>query len=703
MTSELDTILVVDDEEVVHTVVGEVIAEPGRRVLHVSTAKDAIKAIASHEDIDLALIDKNLPDGSGVDVARVLRDRHPNTPVILMTGYASLNSAIEALRIGAYDYVTKPFEDINRLALEVRNALDAGHLKKQQQRLLDDLKDSERRYSLAAAGVNDGLWEWTVATGGSYFSERWSHMLGCEQSNLDGNIDDWLKRIHEDDAERVRVALQHHVEGRSSHFEDEHRILHSDGTYRWVVARGMAERDATGKGVRVAGSLSDVTVQRLAEQQMRHDAFHDAVTFLPNRVLLMDRLSLALARTRRGSGHQFAVLLLDLDRFKVVNDSLGHAAGDLLLTATARRLEKCLRAGDTAARLGGDEFAIILDDIAAVADAVTVAERVQLELSAPLRLHHQDVYTTTSIGIALSRPEHTRPEEILRDADVAMYRAKALGKARYVVFDPTMQTGAVKQLELDSALRQAIERREFVLYYQPIVALGSGQIAGFEALIRWQHPERGLVPPMEFIPTAEDTGLIVPISNLVLAEAVNQLRELLERFPQDPPLFISVNVSSKHLGLPGLIGTIGQILLETRVPASSLKLEITESAVLEDSAMVSLNLDKLKGLGIELSMDDFGTGYSSLSYLHRLPIDTLKIDRSFISNLGVDGENPVIVHTIITLARVLGMEVVAEGIETEAQLMQLRALGCHQGQGYFFSKPRPANEIVEMLERRPRW
>jgi diguanylate cyclase (GGDEF)-like protein/PAS domain S-box-containing protein len=585
----------------------------------------------------------------------------------------------------------------------VRRALDRVTLRRRQAELLTQLRTSERRYALAARGANDGLWDWDIARGEVYYSPRWKQMVGCSEEGVGCSPEEWLTRIHDDDRARVRAALQAHLDGRIDHFMDEHRVLHKDGTYRWMLSRGIAERDDGGVAVRMAGSQTDVTDRRIAEQQMQYDALHDPVTFLPNRTLFLDRIGQAMARAKRREEYRFSVILLDLDRFKIVNESLGHSVGDQLLAATARRLEGCLRAGDTAARLGGDEFAIMLEDVGGAADAVRVAERVQAEVSVPLALGGQELFTTASIGIVLFGRTHERPEDLLRDADLAMYRAKSAGRAQHIIFDPAMHTRAVRQLEMDSALRRAIDRREFIVYYQPIVALDSGRIAGFEALVRWQHPERGLVPPMEFIPTAEEIGLIVPISDFVIAEAVAQLERWQEIFGVDRHLHVSVNLSSKHLAHPGLVPSIGNLLLAHHVPPSSLRLEITESAIMENSVAVESTLVKLKALDIQLYMDDFGTGYSSLSYLHRLPIDTLKIDRSFVSSLGTEGENSMIVHTIVTLARVLGLEVVGEGIETAAQLAQLRALKCDQGQGFLFSRPVPAEKATELLTQNPEW
>ena len=441
----------------------------------------------------------------------------------------------------------------------------------------------------------------------------------------------------------------------------------------------------------------DITDRKRAEERLLHEAFHDVLTGLPNRALFVDHLKLSVERVKRREDRLFAVLFLDLDRFKIINDSLGHMVGDQLLVGIARRLEICLRPGDTVARMGGDEFTILLEDLTHVTEAIEVAERLQKALALPFNLNGHEVFTTVSIGIALSTTGYDRSEEVLRDADTAMYRAKMLGKARHEVFDKTMHARAMQILQLETDLRRALERNEFVLHYQPIVALETGTIRGFEALIRWQHPERGFISPDDFIPIAEETGLIVPIGQWVIEEACRQIRRWQDEFPQYPPLQISVNLSSKQFINSDLIAQIRQALRETGLDAHSLKLEITESMVMENVEVATDMLQQLRNLGIELSIDDFGTGYSSLSYLHRFPISTLKIDRSFVSSMTGNNENAEIVRTIMMLARSLKLDVVAEGVETQDQLSQLAALECEYGQGYFFSKPLNAEAASRLL------
>ena len=435
--------------------------------------------------------------------------------------------------------------------------------------------------------------------------------------------------------------------------------------------------------------------RKQSQELLRHNAFHDQLTNLPNRVLFMDRLAHTLKLKKRRQNYLFAVLFIDLDRFKLVNDSLGHIIGDQLLIAIARCLESCLRPKDTVARFGGDEFAILLKNVQDVNDAISVVRRIQEQLKLPFKLNGQEVFTSISVGIALNTIDYERPEDLLRDADTAMYRAKALGKARYQVFNSTMHDHVLTLLQLENSLQRAVERQELRIQYQPIVFLETGRITGFETLVRWQHPDRGLILPNDFISIAEETGVIIPVGYWVLREACRQMRAWQLQFPENS-LTISVNLSTKQFLQADLVKQISQILQETGLDSQYLKLEITESVIMENPEAATVMLLQLKDLGCELHMDDFGTGYSSLSYLHRFPFDLLKIDRSFISRMDVNGKDLEIVRALITLARNLNINVIAEGLETAEQLAQLRALQCKYGQGYFFSKP-VDQEVAEAL------
>ena len=557
----------------------------------------------------------------------------------------------------------------------------------ERMRAEEELRASEERYALAAEGANDGLWDWDLRMDRVFYSPRWKAMLGGEEEDMSNSPEDWLHRIHPDDQLAFKARLEAHLRGDTPHFEHEHRILHRDGRYRWMLTRGLAVRDGEGKAYRMAGSQTDITERKVAEERLLFDAMHDTLTGLPNRALFMDRLGQAIARAQRREGYAFAVLFLDLDRFKVVNDSLGHMVGDRLLVEMARRLATCLRPADTVARLGGDEFVVLLEDIRTATDATLFADRIQKGLKAPFSLEGREVYTAASIGIALSATGYEHAEDLLRDADIAMYRAKSMGKARSAVFDRAMHSSAMALLELETELRRAVERMDFRMVYQPIVSLENRRIVGFEALIRWQHPTKGDIPPTKFIPLAEETGLIVPVGQWILRESCRQLRAWQGLARRSPPLTMSVNLSGIQLLQPELIMQIDLLLRETGLDGRTLKLEITESVIMEHAQYALDMLKQLKAQNIKLAIDDFGTGYSSMSYLRRYPIDTVKVDQSFVARITSDEENLEIVRSIVTMAHNLKMDVVAEGVETKGQLDKLRALSCEYGQGYYFSRP----------------
>jgi diguanylate cyclase (GGDEF)-like protein/PAS domain S-box-containing protein len=572
-------------------------------------------------------------------------------------------------------------------------------------RARDELAEARERNALVEASSNDGLWDWDLTSDRAHFSARWRELLGQSPEGLDDSIAEWLDRVHPEDRERLQQELRAHIDGRSPRLECEHRLRHHNGTWRWMLARGAASRGSDGSARRFAGSLTDITHRKVAEEQLSHRSFYDSLTELPNRALFNDRLRHALRRASRRSEYVFAVLFLDLDRFKVINDSLGHFAGDRLLVMIARRLELSLRPGDSVARLGGDEFAILLDDIRDASDAVKVAERVQAELAAPFNLGGQELFVSSSIGIATSLSGYQRPEDVLRDADTAMYRAKGSGRARHALFDTAMHAHAVAQLEIERDLRRAVERHEMRVHYQPIVSLTSGRISGFEALVRWTHPERGPISPAQFIPIAEETGLIVPLGRWVLRQACMELAAWQRRLGNPRPCTMSVNLSSKQLNQPDLAYQIAQILVETGIAGEDLQLEITESAILEHPDAAKTILLKLKELGLRLSIDDFGTGYSSLAYLQRFPIDSLKIDRSFVQHVGSGTENDDarIARTIVMIGRNLGKSVVAEGIETDSQLALMRSVECDHAQGFLFSKAVDGDRALALLSNAPTW
>jgi diguanylate cyclase (GGDEF)-like protein/PAS domain S-box-containing protein len=562
---------------------------------------------------------------------------------------------------------------------------------------MERIRPSEDRYAFSARGAKDGLWDWNLETDELLLSPRWSAIVGLTEVERATAPAEWLDRIHSEDRSRVREQLRVATTGESL-FESEHRLAHEDGRYLWVLMRGEVTRGKSGEPLRIAGSLTDITQQKLAEERLRHEATHDELTGLPNRSTFMEHLRRLLERSRRsGRDLKFAVLFLDFDRFKRINDSLGHLAGDQLLAAIARRLKDCVRPGDTVARLGGDEFGVVLERLGDATEATRVAERIHQVLREPFDIQGLEVFITTSIGIAVGSRAYEEPLDLLRDADVAMYRAKAAGKGRHEVFDSAMQAHAVEQLQLEADLRRALVRDEIRLLYQPVVSLHDRAILGFEALARWKHPTRGLLPPSAFLPAAEETGLIVDLGFQVLRQACVQAQKWQRSAPSRTSLSMHVNVSDKQLFQPELADRVKQVLTETELPPGTLVLDVSENVVMQKADSAVAILGRLKSLGLRIHLDDFGTGYSSLGYLHRFEIDTLKIDRSFIRNLRAGGDNWIAARTIVALANNLGMGVIAEGVETEEQLQELLGLGCLLGQGSLFYEPLSPEMVDDIL------
>jgi len=558
---------------------------------------------------------------------------------------------------------------------------------KERKQTEEALRVSEERYALAARGANDGLWDWDLRTNMIYYSFRWKSMLGYDEKNISGHPEEWFRRVHPDDRGEVEAKIAAHLSGRSEHFESEFRIMHKDGMYRWVLNRGLVIRDENGHAYRMAGSQTDITAKKTVDEQLVYNAFHDALTGLPNRALFMDRLQHLIAVTKRRANEIYAVLFLDMDRFKIINDSLGHTVGDQILVVMGQKLSECLRPGDTVARLGGDEFAVLLHNINEVKDAVEVAERIHHKLSAPLLIKEREVFSSVSIGIAMSSEHYERPEQVLRDADIAMYQAKARGNACHEIFDAKMHANILDRLQLEADMRGALDHNEFVLFYQPIIDLKTHQLISFEALVRWNHPTRGLIYPLEFIPMAEENGLINTIGEWILRESCRELRILQERYPKQPPLKMSVNISGKQFTQCDLASKVADIIMETGIDASTLALEITESMIMENVDTAVGTMNQLRSMGIQIHIDDFGTGYSSLSYLHRFPIDAIKIDRTFINKLTADGKNKEIIQSILSLATSLNFEVIAEGVEMNHQLVNMQNMQCQFGQGFLISVP----------------
>ncbi|MBM3463280.1 MAG: EAL domain-containing protein [Armatimonadetes bacterium] len=669
---------------------------------------------------DMVLVDYMMPEIDGLEFLRRFRglDALADVPIVMITSAGTRDVRQKALELGASDFISKPMDRAefvararNMLALGAsRRALAdrAAWLADEVEKATAELRQSEERYALAARGSNDGLWDWNLETDEIYLSPRCKAMLGYAEDELSSTPAAWFDRIHPEDVERVRSEIHGHCEGGSEFLQSEYRMKHRSGEWIHVLSRGVVVCDPGGKATRMAGSQTDVTDRKRAEEQMLHDAFHDALTGLPNRALFMDRLGQAVQRTRRRRTATFAVMFLDIDRFKLINDSLGHKAGDDFLKVWSERVTATLRPSDTLARMGGDVFCILLEDVVQISDSTAAAKRLNAALTDPFTIAGTELYATVSVGIAMGSPTYKSAEDLLRDADVALHQAKAGGAGRFQVFEQAMHEGALERFELETDLRRAVHKgNELVLYYQPIVRLDTLAIVGFEALLRWRHPRRGLVLPGDFIPIAEDAGLIVPIGDFVVREASRQLEDWDEKFaygdtPADgrPHLqtapYIAVNLSTRQFRDPAhiqnLLDRIGGLHDNRR-----LQLEITESLLMDKPEQVAELLRKMKEMGARISIDDFGTGYSSLSYLHRFPIDILKVDRAFVG-LIVEGDSNIgIVRAIISLGHELGMNVVAEGVETSRQCYALRDLGCEFGQGYYFSHPVPGADATELI------
>ena len=565
------------------------------------------------------------------------------------------------------------------------------------------LSQNQERYSLAMRASNDGLWDWDLKTNKIFYSDRWKKMLGFNEDEISDTPDEWLSRIHPEDHDRVRASIDAYMEGTTSHFEIEYRIRHFNDNYLWMMAKGLAIRTPSGRATRFAGSQTDVSERKSNEEQMIYDALHDTLTSIPNRTLLLDRIRQSLVRRKRYPKTSFAIIFIDLDRFRLVNESLGHIHGDELLQLISARLKETIPISDTVARLGGDEFSILLQDIDSVTDVEVIAKDIQNSFSKPFFLGDREVFASASMGIAHSDNDYKTPEEILRDSELAMYRAKRDGKSQSIVFQPQFRQSSLSPIDLDTDLRRALDRDEMELHYQPIISMRDRTISGFEALLRWSHRSRGVISPNEFIPLAEETGLIYDLGQWVLGKACKQIAAWNKSKKKEDQLEMSINLSSRQFSDPNLVEGIVENIEKSGFDAEFLKIEITESALMQNAQRSVSMLNQLKDLNIKVCVDDFGTGYSSLSYLHTFPIDTLKIDRSFVHDMSRNFRNMEIIRTIIMLAHNLKLDVIAEGVETREQDAQLSALGCQFAQGFYFSRPINSSDAALLIQQNHQW
>lgn len=599
---------------------------------------------------------------------------------------------VGTLSIQSYRYHAYTDEDLALLQELADFSSTAFELTFAQQKAVAteaELLEKQKRFDLFMLATNDFMYDYDLEGGSLWWNP--GALAAFNVKAEDANGDWWISRIHPEDRDGVLQSLNQAVEQQEKCWAAEYRFLLADGSYANFYDRAYILYE-NGKAVRLFGSFMNITERKRAEELLRHGAYHDPLTNLPNRAHIIEELTRSLARTSRHEDLRTGLMFLDLDRFKGVNDRLGHSSGDQLLIKVADTLRECVRPSDLVGRLGGDEFTILLEDIASEHDAMQVAERILQCLLSPFIIEGNEVYTGASIGITLSSPRYTSAEEMLRDADIAMYRAKVAGKGRFEIFDQEMHAKVLAAIQLEYDLRRALQQEQFVLHYQGIFDVATREVVAYEALVRWNHPGRGLLAPGVFIGPAEETGLIVPIGEWVLRTACREASTWTRangRAGRSPTLH--VNVSARQFSTPGFTDTVAAILAESGLDAGHLTLEITESLLLEGSAERKAEFDKLRAMGVQFSLDDFGTGYSSLSYLHQYPIDGLKIDRSFVSRFHSDPANREIVKAIISIANAFQLSVVGEGIETEEEIEVLRQLGCSAGQGYLLHRPAPAN------------
>jgi len=696
---ERPLVLVADDDAFLRTLVQEAMTAEGFRVVEAENGVQAIAAFSTHNP-ELVLLDVTMPGMDGFEVCAALRQQPGGelTPIVMLTGLDDPDSVRNAYDAGATDFASKP---INLLIL--RHRVRYLHRAKQA---FDKLRQSEARLASAQRIVRLGNWEWNPAADRWLWSDQMFALFGLDPASFEPTKTGYLERVHPDDREPVTRALEEaRDKGRS--YSLDVRILLPNGSTRFVHEEAEVVAGRDGRTVRVTGTTQDISERKKTESQIRFLAFYDGLTLLPNRLLFVERFNLALSAARRQKG-KLALLFVDLDRFKRINDTLGHSVGDRLLQGVGERLRRCVRSSDTitrgdsgraddsVARLGGDEFIISLMDVAHGEDAAKVASRILEALAEPFRLDPHEVFVNASIGISLFPEDGRDLETLLKNADSAMYHAKESGRGAYQFYSKSMNVAAVRRLSIETRLRKALERNELLLHFQPQVDVESGAVIGAEALIRWQQPEMGLVSPAEFIPLAEETGLILPIGEWVLRTACAQLKAWHDA--GHGSLRMAINISGAQFRRQHLIPVLQQALSSTGVDPAALELEITESVVMRGADETIGVLKEIKAMGPRICVDDFGTGYSSLGYLKRFPVDVLKIDQSFVRGLATDPADAAITGAIITVARGLNLAVVAEGVETEEQRRLLQAGGCRLMQGYLFGRPVPAGEWGRWLD-----
>jgi diguanylate cyclase (GGDEF)-like protein/PAS domain S-box-containing protein len=684
-------ILIVDDNLTNLEVMSETLSDAGYEVAIAISGERAIRQI-QHSPPDLILLDVMMPGIDGHETCQIIKNNAAwaSIPIIFMTALTETSHKVKGFELGAVDYITKPFQEQEVFA-RVQT-----HLRLKQTEI--NLRQSEARMESILNSLEEVVWSATPDLSQFIFlNPAVENIFGCSANELIASPHLWFDMVHPEDKDRLRQAFE--VLNIQYSISLEYKIFDKTGNIRWLKIRAQRNGGcAEGKADRVDGIIIDISDQKRVENQLIYEASHDKLTGLANRNSFICKVDQILKLYKKFNTENFSVLFIDLDRFKSINDSLGHHVGDQLLQQVAKRLQQSLRPFDLIARLGGDEFTILLKDLSNPEEVNMIAERIHSQLTEAFEVRDQLLFTSASIGIVIAGLDYSYAEELIRDADIAMYQAKKRGKSRCQLFKPSMHDDTVRHLELERDLRLAQSRKEITLQYQPIVDVKTQCIIGFEALARWKHSHKGYISPGDFIPIAEESGLIVGLGEQVLRQACHQLKQWKICFPESPTYTMSVNLSGKQLQSPGFIDTLDKILNENEISGHQLILEITESILLDNHESLLTLLNSLSERGITLSLDDFGTGYSSLSYLHHFPLNEIKIDRSFINRIENDIQSQEIVKTILSLANILNMVVVAEGVETLGQLEYLKMLNCHKAQGYLFSKPLSKPEIDEWLE-----
>lgn len=661
--------------------------EESVEVEHSDSLSDCLHQLKA-KPADVVLLDLGLPDGNGLQSLEEVHKAAPQVPIVILTGNRDEQLAMESLKQGAQDYLIKGEVSGGLLLRSVRYAMERFHL-------FEKLREERERYELVAVGSNDGLWEWNLVDGRMYLSLRWKLMLGHNDSEIGDHPDEWFNRVHPEDLPGVRRDLDRHLKRETPHFASEHRLEHKNKEYRWVLSRGMAVFDALGRPLRMAGSFTDITEHKKLEENLGRQAHYDALTRLPNRILFMEALERAFARFQRDSTCLFAVLFMDMDRFKFINDSLGHLAGDRLLAEFALRLKSCVRPSDLVARMGGDEFTVLLDDLRDPEEATSIADRILSETREPFLCGAGEAAGSVSIGVAFSNCGALSAEELLKNADSAMYRAKDMGKARYEVFDQVLRLDAITTLKREKDFQRALREDEFFTLYQPILEMGTGQVVGCEALLRWQHPRQGLLAPARFIDWAEEAGFLGRIDELTLRTACSQARAWARG--RHSGLFISVNVSAHQVRNGLLPDLIPKILAESGLKASLLEVEVPGWMVMKEKLAVLPILLDLKRRGVRVALDHYGVGFATLRDMQDLPVHNIKIGRDFIEGMTQNSTDASLAGFIITAAHSLGISVTATGVETAAEEALLRKNDCDYLQGSLYCPPLTADRFTQFL------